>query len=375
VEFTIQRAALSAELQVLQTIADRKGALPILSHILMTTDGHRLRLTATALETTLRSEALMDAVVEHGSVCAPARRLTDVVKAMPEGMVTVKSDATNFITVTAPGSRFRMGGMAADAWPALPVPPQDATWTDVPASALKRAVRATVFAAAPEHDSKYVFKGLRLEVDGARISLAATDGHRLAYAEHALEVLTAADIAVLVPRETVDDLLRLLDADVETVGLWLGENHLYFRAGARLLDSRLLVGDFPDYRNTVLAPSTFPTFATLSSEELTASLRRTLLAADGRSSAVRMHFQNGHLNLKAETAESGESNEQLSSDWNGPQDVRAAINARYILDFLAGLGGGTVRWEMRDAATQLNLVAAKDGLACRYVVMPLSLPE
>jgi DNA polymerase-3 subunit beta len=381
--FIVNKDKLAAELSALQGIAERKGALPILSHVHIVSDGQRLRMTATSRQTTLSTSLTAERVEEPGAICLPARRLYEVVRLMPTSQLEVVTDGRHFAEIRPPQetaktrkgkSNFRMPGMDAAGWPQTPAPPEGAEWTDVPASLLRGVLKGVDYAIAPEEDGgKFNLKGVKLEVDGSTVAMTAAAGHRLAHAEQPLDVLTVADVDVLVPQEATDDLSRLLGDGEEPVGITPGENHLFFRSADRTLSATLLVGDFPNYQG-ILEGIKYPHGAEFPAELLSGALRRTLLAADGKSAAVKLTFKDGQLHLRAQTAESGEADESLESDWTG-DPAKVWCNARYLLEFLAGVGDGTCRWEMMGELNPLHLVGSREGFKVRYVVMPLDIPE
>jgi DNA polymerase-3 subunit beta len=375
-EFSIKRDALSRELGTLATIPLKNSPLPILEcvHIEALT-GHRLRLTATSLQSTLTCEAQADFVVEEGAVCVTVRRLADLVRLMPEGLLTLSTDAQDYLVVKGQRSRHRLPAASADAWPPQAVPEADALWTEVPAGRLRALLRGVEFAVAPEEDSKFNLRGVKMEIEGTRMRMVATDGHRLSMAESGLDVLTLADVAVLVPEHGTQDLARLLgdEEPEQMVGIAASANKLFFRAGARLLAVTLLVGEFPEYRG-ILDSVAYTAAANFPADDLNGAVRRALLAADGKSAAVRFRFDAGMLVIRAQTQESGEAEEFLVSDWTGEDGAHLSVNAKFLLEFLSAVQD--VRWECGGPRDALHLVGTnKEGLQVRYVLMPLDVPE
>jgi DNA polymerase-3 subunit beta len=376
-EFSIKRDNLSRELGALAAVPLKNSPLPILECVhIEALAGHRLRLTATSLQSTLTCEVQADSVVEEGAVCVTVRRLADLVRLMPEGLLTVSTDAQDYLVVKGQRSRHRLPAMSADAWPPQAVPAPDALWTEVPAGRLRALLKGVEFAVAPEEDSKFNLRGVKMEIEGNRMRMVATDGHRLSMAESGLDVLTLADADVLVPEHGTQDLARLLgdEEPEQMVGVAASANKLFFRAGARLLAVTLLVGEFPEYRGILKEYGKYTSAANFPADDLNGAVRRALLAADGKSAAVRFRFDAGMLVIRAQTQESGEAEEFLVSDWTGEDGAHLSVNAKFLLEFLSAVQD--VRWECGGPRDALHLVGTnKEGLQVRYVLMPLDVPE
>jgi DNA polymerase-3 subunit beta len=204
------------------------------------------------------------------------------------------------------------------------------------------------------------------------ITMVATDGHRLAHIERGGEKFEgiSGELKTLIPKKAMDELRSLLDStDAEAIEFAKDESTLYFRIGQRLLTSRQLTGQFPNYE--AVLPKDNTKSVTLPSDELGAAISRVAQFADERSRAVRMRMEKGELKLSASSSETGESEDTIETSYQG-DSLTVGFNAQYILDFLKAVGAGDVKLEFKDAqsAGQLRPADSED-YKYRYIVMPM----
>jgi DNA polymerase-3 subunit beta len=263
-----------------------------------------------------------------------------------------------------------MVGMARSNFPSLPVFPT-AGVVKIPAQVLRGMIARTSFAIANE-ESRYTLNGALMVLKPESITMVATDGHRLAHVERAGEKFegVSGEMKTLVPKKAMDELRALVDADeVETIDFAKDESTLFFRIGSRLLTSRQLTGQFPNFE--AVLPKDNSKVISLHGEDLGAAISRVAQFADERSRAVRLKLEKGELKLSASSTEAGESEDSIETDYNG-EPLTIGFNAQYITDFLRAVGSGDVRLELKDAqsAGQLRPADSED-YKYRYIVMPM----
>jgi DNA polymerase-3 subunit beta len=200
----------------------------------------------------------------------------------------------------------------------------------------------------------------------------ATDGHRLAHIEQQGEKFegVSGEMKTLVPKKAMDELKSLLDStDADFIDFGKDESTLFFRIGPRLLTSRQLTGQFPNYE--AVLPKDNNKSITLHCDELSQAISRVAQFADERSRAVRIKLENGELKLSASSTETGESEDSLETDYKGDA-LTIGFNAQYLLDFLKAAGSGDVKLELKDpqSAGQLRPAESED-YKYRYIVMPM----
>ena len=368
-EITVSKFELLRELTATQGVVERKTTIPILSNYLFEAAGDKLSLTATDLDLSLRTSCNAK-VKKEGSCTIPARKLHDYVKLLPDSEITIKLLENHWVSIRCGRSNTKMVGMAKANFPTLPVFP-NAGVVKIPAQVLRGMIAKTGFAIASE-ESRYTLNGGLMVLKPESITMVATDGHRLAHVERSGEKFegVSGELKTLIPKKAMDELKSLLDStDAETIDFAKDESTLYFRIGQRLLTSRQLTGQFPNFE--AVLPKDNTKSINLHGDELAAAISRVAQFADERSRAVRIRLEKGELKLSASSTETGESEDSLETDYNG-EPLTIGFNAQYIIDFLKAAGHGDVKLELKDpqSAGQLRPADSED-YKYRYIVMPM----
>jgi len=367
-EITVSKFELLRELTATQGVVERKTTIPILSNYLFEASGDKLSLTATDLDLSLRTSCTAK-VKKEGACTIPARKLYDYVKLLPDADITIRLLDNHWVSIRCGRSNTKMVGMARSNFPGLPVFPS-AGAIKIPAAVLRSMIAKTGFAIANE-ESRYTLNGALMVLKPESITMVATDGHRLAHIERAGEKFdgVSGEMKTLVPKKAMDELKTLLDSDVETIDFAKDESTLFFRVGPRLLTSRQLTGQFPNYE--AVLPKEITKSIMVQGDELGAAISRVAQFADERSRAVRLKLEKGELKLSASSTETGESEDSLEVAYNGDA-LSIGFNAQYLLDFIKAVGSGEVKLELKDAqsAGQLRPAESED-YKYRYIVMPM----
>ncbi|MBV8855995.1 MAG: DNA polymerase III subunit beta [Acidobacteria bacterium] len=369
-EFTISKTSLQKELGLVQGTVEKKNTIPALSNILIESVGDgTIRITGTDLDVTLRCETEAD-IKTPGSMCVGARKLFEIARVLPDAPVSFRKEENNWATVKCERSNFRIAGIDRDNFPE--VPSFKSAPVKLPAGVFKTLIDRTIFAITLE-ESRYTLSGAKFMLDKTGAKMVTTDGHRLAYVERKDlgAGAPAESIDVLIPRKTLAELTKLTSSFEGEIGLGADENHIYFEVGPRLLISRTLTGQFPNYE--MVMPKTNDKSAEFDSASLGQAIRRVALMADDRSHAVRFHLKPGSLDISAQTAEEGDARETVTTEYAG-DETEIGFNAAYLQDFLNVLSDGNVAFEFKDGNSQAQLrPASDDGYDYRYVVMPMRL--
>src|SRR5690606_17744438 len=283
-ELVARKADLVRELQFFQQIVERKNTIPILANVLIESNGNQVTLLATDLEVALRSrcEAAVD---QPGAVTLPAKKLYEVVRALPETDVKLSTEKGGTgVKVSAERFESRMPTLPREDFPTLPESSGVAR-TTIKGAVLREMVAKTQFAITGE-DTRYYLNGALFVLRGDSMTLVATDGHRLALVTAAREpsVSDAEEIRAILPRKTLAELSRLLTEDVDVV-YERGENHLFFEIGPRLLISRMIDGQFPAYEKVI--PKANDKRVEFERDRLTSAVRRVAILSNERSRAVK----------------------------------------------------------------------------------------
>jgi DNA polymerase-3 subunit beta len=368
-EITVGKSELLRELTATQGVVERKTTIPILSNYLFEAAGDKLSITATDLDLSLRTSCNAK-VKKEGSCTIPARKLHDYVKLLPDADITIRLLENHWVSIRCGRSNTKMVGMARANFPTLPVFPT-AGAVKIPGQVLRSMIAKTGFAIANE-ESRYTLNGAQMILKPESIIMVATDGHRLSHIERPGEKFegVSGEMKTLVPKKAMDELKSLLDStEADFIDFAKDESTLFFRIGPRLLTSRQLTGQFPNYE--AVLPKDNSKSILLHGEEFGQAISRVAQFADERSRAVRIKLENGELKLSASSTETGESEDSLETDYKG-ETLTIGFNAQYLLDFLKAVGAGDVKLELKDAqsAGQLRPADSED-YKYRYIVMPM----
>ena len=369
-EITVRREDLVRDLQVIQGIVDRRGAIAILSNALLVAANDSLSLSATDLDVSVRA-VCPARVKKGGSTTLPARKLHDIVKALPSGSdILLKEEAEGFVSVQSERTNYRVATLPKEDFPTLP----DGKGTGeiaLPAAVLSRLIAKTSFAITVE-DARYYLGGALLLVGGDTISMVTTDGHRLCFARERVDGAKFKEERALIPRKAIHELKQLTEGE-ETVSFAKTENHLIFKTSRRTLTSKVVEGQFPAHEKVITAKGS--KVGQAKRVEILDALRRVSLLSAERSRAIRLSMKTGEIEVHASSPDQGEAAETFAAEYSGEQ-VDIGFNAQYLIDFLAVLTDAEVTIELKDSDSQgiFYPSAQKDGDTMhRYVLMPMRL--
>jgi DNA polymerase-3 subunit beta len=369
-EITVSKSDLLKELTATQGVVERKTTIPILSNFLFEAAGDRLTITATDLDLSLRTSCPAK-VKKEGSCTIPARKLHDYVKLLPEGDITIKLLENHWVNIRLGRSNTKMVGMARANFPALPVFPAGTAYK-LPAQVLRTMIAKTIFAISNE-ESRYTLNGALMVLKAESMTMVATDGHRLAHIENSTGKFAGPGIEmrVLIPKKCMAELNSLLqDFDQDTIDFAKDESTLFFRIGDRLLTSRQLTGQFPNFE--AVLPRDNTKTVTVRSEDIAGAIQRVAQFADERSGAIRLRLDKNEIKVSSSSSETGESEDSIETAY-AADPLTIGFNSNYLLDFLKASSGGDIRLEFKDpqSAGQLRPAENGDEFKYRYIVMPM----
>ena len=369
-ELVVRKTDLLRELQLFQGIVERKNTIPILANVLLEAKGDEVKLLATDLEVGLRSKCSA-AVTKGGSLTLPAKKLYEIVKALPETDVRIEEDR-NGVKVAADRFDSRMQTLPREDFPALP----EATGTvsaTLPREVLKQMVAKTQFAITGE-DTRYFLNGALFILQPGSMSLVSTDGHRLALVTVPRDKSTGKakgeeEVRVILPRKTLLELARLLAESDGDIQYERGENHLFFEIGGRLLISRMIDGQFPAFERVI--PKSNDKRVEFDRDRLTSAVRRVALLSNERSRAVKFLVDSNKVEITSSSPEFGEAKEVLIVDYSAAP-VTICFNAQYVLDFLGVVETDSIALEFKDEMSQAVMKPiGAEGYDYTYVIMPM----
>lgn len=349
-ELKIATPELARALGRSQGIVEKKSTMPILSHVLLEAKKGQLVVSATDLDLAVSSEHEQGVeILKEGSLAVSARHLYEIVRALPEQQVTLKKAHNNYLELKSGPSEFRIVGLPAEDFPALPrfekVP-----FADVDAAALLDMIERTFFAVSND-ETRYNLNGVFFEPSAEALRLVATDGHRLSLVEKPLGATFGLKKGVILPKKGLQELRKLLSEAAESAEekpetkLGFVENSAIVRRPGVILSMRLIEGLFPDYRQVI--PKAGEKVLRLGRERLQETLRRVSLLSTDKAHAVKLELSKGTLRVLSQNPDLGEAKEEVPVEYGGDV-LKIGFNARYILEVLGVMKSKDVAFELAD---------------------------
>ena len=370
---------LMSGIQTVGNAVAGRATLPILTNILIEAKREKIELSATDLEIGIKCSVSAQ-VKKEGAITIPAKRLSDIVRELPEGPVEMVTEDSQ-MKISSSGIFFKVLGLPAEEFPTLPKVESENRFS-VDSQLLRGMVQKTIFANSRD-ETRYILNGSYLEMEKDRIIMTATDGHRLATISHRVERGPEKKIGAIIPTKALNELNRLLE-EPKKVEATIGENQISFsldlpaeapassvdrsvQAGEVILSSKLIEGQFPDYKQ--LIPKKSAKRLSVNREKLLKGVRRAALLADVRTGAVELLAYSNKLIIRSQTPQVGEAREEIDIDYSG-EEIRTAYSARYILDVLRNISSEEVSLES-DEPLSPGVIRPVSGEDYLCVLMPM----
>src|SRR3982751_3948371 len=356
-------------LQAVSGIVERRHTLPILANVLIRKTGGAIEFTTSDLEIQVRTADDFDGDAANFSATVGARKLIDILRALPSDQVVTLSSNQNKLTLQGGKSRFTLQTLPADDFPLVQEAADFGPMFSVPQKTLKHLINQVHFAMAV-HDIRYYLNGILFLAEGKSLTLVATDGHRLALAQATLDTEIPKQ-EVILPRKTVLELQRLLkdekDADEGPIEMRFAGNQAKFSFSGMEFVTKLVEGKFPDYNRVI--PKNHKNHVTLGRAPLLSSLQRAAILTSEKFKGVRVNIEPGTLRIASSNAEQEEAKEELEVDYNG-DTIEIGFNVTYLMDALNNIGHDMVKLELQDGNSSA-LITVPDEPGFKYVVMPM----
>lgn len=367
-EFQISKQSFLKELQLLQGIIERKNTMPILSNLLLTAEPDGIELTASDLEVALRIKTGAE-VKRPGKSTVPAKKIFEIVRELSDQKdISIKKLENNFLEIRSGSSYFKLPGLSVEEYPSLPEVGDEKTIA-LPAAILKEMIRRVIFSIAQE-DIRYAMNGALFRVEGKRLMLIGTDGHRLAYVSTEIESTKASEkLEVIISKKALGELLKLLPEAKEEVQFGRFENFLFFQIDSHLLLSRNIEAQFPNYEKFISLKN--DKTAAFNSAELGRTIKRVSVVSNERSRAVEFGMSDGLAKLSTTNPEMAEGSDSMEIQYEGPQ-LKIGFNSQYIIEFLAAISAEEVVFELNTESTAALLrPKGTEQYDYRYILMPM----
>ena len=366
---TIERNSLLKTLGHVQSVVERRNTIPILSNVMMDTDGDSVAMTATDLDIAV-VEKVGANVAQPGSTTVPAHTLFDIVRKLPDGSeVDLSLEENDRLVVKAGRSRFTLTCLDKEDFPVMSEGDMPHRF-ELAASELKRLIDKARFAISTE-ETRYYLNGIYLHVanteDGSRLRAVATDGHRLAQVEQEVPEGAVGMPGIIVPRKTVAEVRKLIDELDGTVSIALSETKIRFAFGGAVITSKLIDGTFPDYSRVI--PEGNDKMLEMDCRVFAESVDRVSTISSDKTRSVKLALGDNTLTLSVNSPDSGTATEELSAAYSS-DTFEIGFNSRYLLDILAQIEGETVQVMLADPSSPTILRDMLDEGAL-YVLMPM----
>ena len=360
------RETLLKPLQAVSGIIERRHTLPILSNVLVMRDGGRVAFVATDIEIEITARTETDAPGDDKAITVGARKLLDILRALPDGSEVTLTAADRRLQVRSGKSRFNLQTLPPEDFPRLASPEGERVRFTLPQQLLKSLVSSVQYAMA-QQDIRYYLNGLLMLIEGGELRVVATDGHRLAYASRKVEAEGLSKQEVILPRKTILELARLLADSDDPVEIELSGNQAKFSFGSVVLVSKLVDGKFPDYTRVI--PTNHPKRVMAGRAALQSALQRAAILTSDKFRGVRWVLGDGSLKISCSNTEQEEAQEEIDVEYKGDA-LDIGFNVGYLLDVLNHLTTDQVEIALGDAASSA-LITIPEKTDFKYVVMPM----
>jgi len=362
----IERDAFLAPLAAVSGIVEKRHTLPILSNVLLDCRKDEVLLTATDLEIQISTTChAAGANADDSRVTVAARKLQDILRALPEETKATLEIQGNRMLVKTASSRFSLQTLPAADFPVMADGGSRLTRVNLPQGQLRELFHLVHYAMA-QQDIRYYLNGLLLVVEGSELRVVATDGHRLSYAAGAISSQEEKR-EVILPRKAVQELVKLLADSDEEIAIDLFPSQVRFVFGKIELVTKVIDGKFPDYGRVI--PVNYRNQIALSRAGLQQALQRAAILSNDKVRGVRWLLTTNILKISCSNNEQEEAQEELEVQYAGdPLDI--GFNVNYLLDVLANVSSETVNCSFGEATSSM-LVTVPDKPDFKYVVMPM----
>jgi len=360
-KFSVSKEKLLEGLQTVQNVVSTRTTLPILANVLLQAVDGQLRFTTSDLDVGIRASVEVN-VEKPGATTLPARRLLSIVRELPANEITVEVDSKNVASIRSGPSFFKILGLPEEEFPPLAKFENAKTFT-LRQKDLKDALKKTAYAISTD-ETRYVLNGILFSFRENKLTLVATDGRRLALVDIELEFPRSHEGDVIIPSKTVNEIARLLTDDGE-IKISIGENQAAFEVNGTLLVSKLIEGNYPNYKQVI--PAETKERVTLERVIFHDAVHRVSLLASEKSNSVKLVFTKNNLEIAANTPDVGEARESLAIAYKG-RDMAIAFNPEFLMAPLKNLSVDEVFLDLID---EMSPGVVKIQGPFLYVIMPM----
>lgn len=356
---------LSQACQNVQRAVSTKTSIPAIEGILLKAENGRLYLTGYDLEVGINT-SIEAKIEQEGSIILNARYLCDIIRRLPDEEVEIEADARQLCYIRSGETNYSLNGISAEEYPELPSVTGGAP-VIIDQGILKNMIRQTIFAVA-DNNSNVVYTGIKFEIEKNQIKLIAVDGVRLAIRTEEIDY-DGEELSFIVPGKTLSEVMKLIDEEEADVSLGVGKRHIVFEVNGYSIVSRLLEGEFLDYKSAV--PASFTTTVRVSTKTLMSSIDRTsLLITDRLKSPVRCIFDDNTIKISSITS-LGTANDKISAEIDGER-IEIGFNNRFLIEALRVCDTDEVLIKLNSPVSPI-IILPPEGESFLFLVLPVRL--
>lgn len=368
--FVVEKEPLVKVLSNVQGAVEKKNTVPILANVKIESKAGELLLTATDMDIVAISKVSAN-IKQEGAITVPAQLFYDIVRKIPDGsQIDIKLDENATTLFVKYGkSDFKLPCLSADDYPVISEDEANNQLT-ITAENLLKIIDKTRFAISND-ETRYYLNGIYFhttEEEKGMLKAVTTDGHRLALAKTPVSEEFSMEKGIIIPKKTVNEIKRILDNSNEEVSLSLSSNKMKLVSGSNTLISKLIDGDFPDYKRVI--PQGNDKNVSIDKKALSAAIDRVSTIATDKHRSVKISIKDNLANLQVQTAEGGAAHDEIMVKYEG-EELETGFNSRYLLDILGQIEGDNINIKFKDGASPSIIQSEKDADASLYVLMPI----
>lgn len=364
--FKIKKEDLIKTLQRVQGIVEKKNTMPVLANVLIEAKDNKINILATDLEIFIKDSVAAE-VIEEGTVTVNAKKLYEIAKELPEKEIDVKLGSGEKLTIKSGKSRFNIIGLPSKEFPSFPEI-VEGELKKIDKDILREMIEKTAFAVSTD-ETRYNINGFYIEKDKDIIRMVTTDGHRLAVIESKTGDIPASEKGVILPRKGVNEIKKLLEEKEGDFFLSITEKSATLKNENTVINTRLIEGEFPDYKQVV--PKNNDKSIQMNKESFLSALKRVSLLSSDRIKGVKFLIKEGIAVFSSSSPDIGDADEDITIDYKG-EEIEVAFNARYFIDALEATDGEEVILLLKDSLSP-GILKPLDNKEYKYIIMPMRL--
>jgi len=363
-KLSVEKSVLLQGIQTVQGVISSRATLPILSNILVEAYSDRLTLIATDLEIGI-SCVIPASIHEQGAITIPAKKFIEIIKELPEAMVSLTAMKNNTVSINCEKAFFKLFGLPKEEFPKLPSFNEEDPIT-LNQGILKNMLTKTAFAVSHD-EARYVLNGILFMVKSNSIRLVATDGRRLAMIEKELPGDKIQDKQVIIPAKAVMELNKTLQTSGE-VNIIISDSQAMFKLNNTIIITRLIEGEFPNYAQVI--PKDSASKVKVNTKEFLTSTRRIGLLTNQDSQSIRIDLLKDKIVISKNSPEVGEGKDEIGVANEARNELSIGFNPNYLLDALKTIGEEEIDFEL-NGPDKAGVIKTGDSYV--YIVLPMQL--